>query len=222
MKIYCMADIHGFIEPFEAALSLVLPALQDSDTRLFLLGDYVHGPNDEMVLNRIMSLQETYGGRITVLLGNHEEMVLDGRQPLTGADSISKEKLQKYKAWMKKLPRYKQEGNAIFVHAGIDEEAEDLWKVGTPDFVFTEKYPAQTGFFPGGQKIIAGHEGTASISGDPDFHDIYYDGMSHFYIDGSVYESGRIPVLLYDSDKEEYYSITAGDNTLTLLSRRGK
>ena len=44
-------------------------------------------------------------------------------------------------------------------------------------------------------KIVAGHTGTAEISGDPGFHDIYFDGESHYYIDGTVLESGIIPVI---------------------------
>ena len=59
--------------------------------------------------------------------------------------------------------------SGIFVHAGIDEEAEDLWEWGTDDYTFTEKYPAQTGRFYNDMKIIAGHIGTAQISGDPRF-----------------------------------------------------
>ena len=87
---------------------------------------------------------------------------------------------------MRNLSRYYSEGNTIFVHAGIDEEAEDLWEWGTDDYAFTEKYPAQTGRFYNDMKIIAGHIGTAEISGDPRFHDIYFDGESHYYIDGTV------------------------------------
>jgi serine/threonine protein phosphatase 1 len=58
-------------------------------------------------------------------------------------------------------------------------------------------------------KVVAGHIGTASISGDKDFHGIYHDGSSHYYIDGSVYDSGTINVLLVDTDKDKYYSVTA-------------
>ena len=55
---------------------------------------------------------------------------------------------------------------------------------------------------------VAGHVGTAEISGDPRFHDIYYDGESHYYIDGTVLDSGIIPVLLVDTDEDKYYKVT--------------
>ncbi len=46
MKIYCMSDIHGYLEEFEEALSIVLEHLEEEDTKLILLGDYVHrGPD---------------------------------------------------------------------------------------------------------------------------------------------------------------------------------
>lgn len=117
---------------------------------------------------------------------------------------------------MQNLPRYDVEGNTIFVHAGIDEEAEDMWEWGTDDFTFTEKYPAQTGRFFGEWKIVAGHVGTAVISGDPGFHDIYYDGESHYYIDGTVNDSGILPVLMVDTEKDMYYRVTESGNWLIL------
>ena len=46
MKIYCISDIHGFLAEFEEALSLVLDHLDEPDTKLCLLGDYIHGGND--------------------------------------------------------------------------------------------------------------------------------------------------------------------------------
>ena len=41
MKIYCMSDIHACLESFEAALENVICHLDEDDTMLLLLGDYV-------------------------------------------------------------------------------------------------------------------------------------------------------------------------------------
>ena len=57
-------------------------------------------------------------------------------------------------------------------------------------------------------KVVAGHIGTSSISGDPVFHDIFYDGASHYYIDGTVSISGVIPVMMVDTEKDKYYKVT--------------
>ena len=207
--IYAMSDIHGCLDAFEYALSLVDFS---GDNKLILLGDYIHGPDSYGVLKKIIQLQNKYGSdKVIALLGNHEEMACDGRWPMGGnghADTYAHPEDDRYLMWMRTLPRYYAEGNTIFVHAGIEEEAEDLWEWGTDDFTFTEKYPAQTGRFYGGRKIVAGHIGTAEISGNPRFHDIYFDGESHYYIDGTVLESGRIPVLKIDTENNRYYRVT--------------
>ena len=111
---------------------------------------------------------------------------------------------------MQKLPLYHVESNIIFVHVGINEEAGDEWEWESTERDYLEKFPAETGYFNGGMIIVAGHIGTAVITGNPRFHDIYYDGESHYYIDGTVYESGVIPVIMYDADEETFYQVVEG------------
>ena len=223
MKLYCMSDIHGCLGEFEEALSLVAEHLEEDDVRLILLGDYIHGGADNRgVLDRVMALQHRYGmDKVVALMGNHEEFVLRGESDidhLTGRGGDDGEgdddgKDDKYVSWMGNLPLYYTEGNTIFVHAGIDEDAGDLWEWGSGDETFTGKYPAETGQIEGLEmKVVAGHVGTAEISGDPRYHDIYYDGASHYYIDGTVLSSGRIPVLKVDTETDRYYRVTeSGD-----------
>lgn len=216
--IYAMSDIHGCLDSFEHALSLIDLS---GDNKLILLGDYVHGPDDYGVLEKIIKMQSKYGAdKVIALIGNHEDMVCDGRWPLNETDDGSvrgrEEKEDQYISWMQNLPRYYTEGNTIFVHAGIDEEAEDLWEWGTDDFMFTEKYPAQVGKFYGNMKIVAGHVGTAEISGDPGFHDIFFDGESHYYIDGTALKSGMIPVIKIDTANDKYYRVTETGDWLIL------
>ena len=213
MHIYAMSDIHGCLPEFLDALELVEPRLKEKDAKLILLGDYVHGPDSYGVLKRIISLQRKYGrDKVIALMGNHEELVCDGRYPISGKDYDEQyeheDEEDEYISWMMDLPRYHVEGKTIFVHAGIDEEAEDMWELGTDDYTFTEKFPAQTGRFHGGMTIVAGHVGTSTISGDPRFHDIYFDGESHYYIDGSTLDSGIIPILMVDTEADKYYSLT--------------
>lgn len=216
--IYAMSDIHGCLDAFEYALSLIDLS---GDNKIVLWGDYVHGPDSYGVLKKIMHLQNKYGtDKVIALIGNHEDMVCDGRWPIGGIgdenDYTREAEEDLYIAWMQGLPRYYVEGNTIFVHAGIDEEAEDLWEWGTDDFSFTEKYPAQTGRFYGKMVIVAGHIGTAEISGNPRFHDIYFDGESHYYIDGTVLDSGVIPVMKIDTKNSKYYRVTETGDWLIL------
>ena len=215
--LYAISDIRGCLIQFEEALSLIDLS---GDNKLVLLGDYIHGPESYGVLDKIMDLEKRYGrDKVIALAGNHEDMALDGRWPISSerytddyADCDMKE--DRYLSWMQNLRRYYTTERQIFCHAGVDEEAGELWEWGTDDDTFVEKYPAETGEFI--MDIIAGHIGTAEISGDPHFHDIYYDGASHYYIDGTVLESGVIPILKVDTEKNKYYRVTETGDWLIL------
>ena len=212
MKIYCMSDIHGYLFEFDYALSLIEEQLEAPDTKLVFLGDYIHGPDSYGVLDRMITLPEKWGGdKVIALRGNHEDMVCDGTWPI-GEPRVKSEdgkydKDGRYIKWMKNLLFYYSEENIIFVHAGIDEELEDMWE-WTDEYTCMWKYPVQTGKFYGNLKIVAGHVGTAEIAQDPTFHDIFYDGESHYFIDGTVQESGAIPVLLIDTEANRFYRVT--------------
>jgi serine/threonine protein phosphatase 1 len=107
--------------------------------------------------------------------------------------------------WIRKMPLYYETKDQIFVHAGVDEEAEDMWKWGTPDETFMWKFPATTGPFL--KTVIAGHVGTSRLAKDENYHDIYHDGKSHYFIDGSVYKDGKLLLLVYDETTGEYMQL---------------
>lgn len=209
MIYYCISDIHGCIGALENALEIILPSLSEPNTALIMLGDYIHGGEDNYgVLDRIIALQDEYGkDKVIALMGNHDKMVCERRSTING-DCGSDERDKQYLGWLRKLPLFYKDKNTIFVHAGIDEEAEDLWHLGTAEHIFTEKYPAQTGRFYNDFKIVAGHVHTSSIAGDPDFNGIYYDGQSHYYIDADTIKSGFVNILKADTEKQEYYEVT--------------
>lgn len=132
-------------------------------------------------------------------------------------ETISKEAVQmilsNYKeviCWMRKMPSYFETGSQIFVHAGVDEEAGEYWMWGTSDSIFLGKFPAAKGKFY--KTIIAGHVGTGSrdLANDRSYHDVFYDGESHYYIDGSVYKGGKLLLLAYDEETDQYYQVENG------------
>lgn len=212
MKIYAMSDIHGCLQEFEAALELVDFS---GDNKLILLGDYIHSGADSYgVLKKIIKLQQKYGNdKVVALMGNHEELVIEGRAPIQESwgdglyDSGNSED-DNYIFFMQNLPLYHVEDNVIFVHAGVDEDAGEEWEWESTDRDFLEKYPAETGHFSGEMIIVAGHVGTAVITNNYRFHDIYFDGDSHYYIDATVYESGIINILMYDTEDEKFYQVS--------------
>lgn len=120
--------------------------------------------------------------------------------------------------WLRKLPYYYETENQIFVHAGIDEDAGDKWKHKTQVCEFTGKYPATTGSFY--KDIIAGHISATLLGGNKDFKGIYYDGESHFYIDGSVEHTGNLLVLTYDEKTGKYYSLEQENKRLVTRTMR--
>lgn len=112
-------------------------------------------------------------------------------------------------AWMRKLRLFYETDTQIFVHAGVDEEIpeeEAAWcTIGTPDYVMTGKYPPSVGPFY--KDIIAGHVAASYLARDKGFRGIFFDGQSHYYIDGSAIKSGSILCLAYDGDKRAYYQL---------------
>ncbi len=119
--------------------------------------------------------------------------------------------------WIREMPHYYETTDQIFVHAGIDEEAQEDWKWGTADDFFLWKYPATFGPFL--KDIIAGHTGTAALAGNDSFHDIYYDGENHYFIDGSVYKGGKLLLLAYEKESGKYYQVEDGQMMPVVKSR---
>ncbi len=215
MRAYAISDIHGCLIEFNYALSLIENDLSKHDTCLIICGDFIHGGEDSKgVLDRIIELQENYGTeKVIALAGNHDLWLADGSASLDNMlitnDECYDDDIDYYKDWISSLPLYYEEGNTIFVHAGIDEQAGEYWDYYCDTQTFTSKYPAEIGKIVGLDKIVvAGHVGTSEIANNPNFHDIYYDGASHYYIDGTVLDSGEIPVLMVDTEKDEYFKVT--------------
>lgn len=138
---------------FEDALQLVDFS---GENKLLLLGDYIHGGDNYGVLDRIIALQRKYGtDKVIALRGNHEDMAIEGSCRISenktershNIDYDEDDRDDEYISWMENLPVYYVEGNTIFCHSGIDEEAKDFWEYGTDEYTFTGKYPAQTGKF---------------------------------------------------------------------------
>lgn len=196
--IYAMSDIHGETELLKEMLKLV--DLQDKNNKLILLGDYVdHKSKNYDILTFIKNFQENYRNQVVILLGNHEFMLLEyiANKQVPFNDNVIID-------WLKSLPYYFETDTQIFVHAGIDEEAEELWKYGSENYYFCSKYPHTTGKFI--KDIIAGHISTSEISGKSNYHKVYWDKQSHFFIDGDTPISKIIAVLKYDTILKKYSS----------------
>lgn len=137
---------------------------------------------------RTCSMETINREAVQMILSNHEKMIW----------------------WMQKMPSYVETESQIFVHAGVDEEAGEFWMWGTSDSILLGKFPATKGKFY--KTIVAGHVGTSTwnLADDRNYHDVFYDGESHYYIDGSVYENGKLLLLAYNEDTGKYYQAENG------------
>lgn len=196
--LYAMSDMHGDMEAFERSMAVV--DLSHPESKLILCGDYMPPPDGDFTMIRgIMRLQEAHPGQVIALMGNHEYRFVEEHR-------FSEHEDDPAFAWMRELPLYYETPTQIFVHAGVDEEAEDLWKWGTEDACFCEKIPWSEGPFL--KDVIAGHIGTYNMAGDEGFHEVYWDGASHYYLDGTVHRSHMVPVLKYDIERKRYTAFT--------------
>lgn len=203
MNIFAMSDIHGNVDAFKRNLDLI--DLNNEDNKLILLGDYLSRYNyeDVRVIKMIIDLQNKYKDRVIALMGNHELYLLDDYK--YNNLNINDEIID----WINNLPYYYETKDQIYVHAGVDEEVGEYWKVVDNDSYFCNKYPYSIGTFH--KDIIAGHISAleiASIENECiENGDIYYDGKSHYYIDGDTEHTNLIPMLMYDCKIKKYQVI---------------
>lgn len=181
-----------------------LVALRGNHEEWFL--DYMHGIGDEWLVEDC-KLQTSRTFLKQEQLEKVQDMALNGRvqdvyEYIINCINENHKTLMK---WLNHLPYFYETENQIYVHAGIDEEAGDLWKYGTAEFIFTGKYPPTKGKFL--KDIIAGHVWAKHVSRDKNHRGVFYDGMSHFYIDGSVARTKQLLCLAYDEDSGAYYDV---------------
>ena len=176
------------------------------------------GMQELMTFNDWLRNDFEYGANtISTFVSDQQMTLLDRMSKTCSLETISKEAVKMLLSghgdlirWIQKMPAYYDADDQIFVHAGVDEEAEEYWMWGTSEDVLLGKFPASKGKFY--KTIVAGHVGTGSreLANDRTYHDVYYDGESHYYIDGSVYKEGKLLLLGYDESEGKYYQIEDG------------
>jgi serine/threonine protein phosphatase 1 len=76
MRTLAIGDIHGCATAFDTLMALLKPKREDL---IVTLGDYVsRGPDSRGVIDRLVTLSK--GGRLVALRGNHEQMMMEGRE----------------------------------------------------------------------------------------------------------------------------------------------
>lgn len=179
---------------------------------------YSDGTEYDFTFNDWLRTDFEYGANtISTFVSESQMDFLNQISRTSSLETVSKEAVQMILSahkelidWIRRMPSYFETDRQIFVHAGVDEEAGEYWMWGTSDDILLGKFPASKGKFY--KTIVAGHVGTGTrdLANDRIYHDVYYDGESHYYIDGSVYKGGKLLLLGYDEADETYYQIEHG------------
>jgi serine/threonine protein phosphatase 1 len=138
-RAIAISDIHGCLKTFKALIESEVK-LEKSD-KLYLLGDYIdRGPDSKGVLDYILQLiSEKYD--VTVLKGNHEEMLLRSIHDqnyltswlINGGDktldsfkiNLFEEMPSMYVDFIRSMGSFKVLDSYILVHAGINFTLEN-------------------------------------------------------------------------------------------------
>ncbi len=157
MRTLVIGDIHGKLRLLDRLLSEI--EYRPSEDRLVLIGDLVdRGEDSRGVVERAITLKKEAPETVSVLRGNHEEMMLAALKPDGGvavnADSElwyyngGIETLESYLAdgdqltvpaehydFLASLPSWHEDEHSIYVHASLveDEEGEFLHPSETAD-----------------------------------------------------------------------------------------
>ena len=127
-RIIAVGDIHGC---YYTLLDLLEKIKYDKNyDKLIFLGDYIdRGKNSFEVVSYLINLQKTVGNNNCIcLMGNHEDMIINGDKSLWDLNGGKNTRRSYYKNnyfwknhfwWFKKLPLYYEDKDFIFCHAGL-------------------------------------------------------------------------------------------------------
>lgn len=218
-EFFVVSDIHGHLTELNKLLTQWNPNTQT----LVLLGDYVdRGDYSKEVLDLTIHLQNTYKDKVIVLLGNHDECLLDTLkgvkygtpyssitdykviQQFTQVDNLT-EQLDYYINYLESLKFYHQEGKILFTHAGFNTEL-DNWQDSTKDdFIWIRNHYIGNNNNTGLINVF-GHTPGVAIIGHR-CPSILTSREGFIGIDGGVHMRGRLNGIVVDIEGNllDYY-----------------
>lgn len=199
-RIYAIGDVHGCRDALDTLLALIDAddaARPAASTTLVFLGDLIdRGPDSRGVVERAMTLER----RTVLLMGNHEEILLDawegdlragamfmrigGRETLAsyGVDDVA-DLPRAHVAFIRRFADSHRAGDYLFVHAGV-----------RPGVALAEQTPGDMRWirrrfteseFDHGVTVVHGHSTTLAV-----------DERAHRVgIDTGAYATGRLTAL---------------------------
>jgi serine/threonine protein phosphatase 1 len=180
-KTYAIGDIHGSLAKLRGLIARCERDAGGEPMTLVFIGDYIdRGPDSRGVVDYVMRLEARLGANAIVLKGNHEELAVAaaddsmraGNWLLNGGDKTlrsygvasAQELPADHLAWFRGLRLRFDDGQRLFVHAGIDP-ARPLDDQDAHDLVWIRE-PFLTDARDHGRLIVHGH--TPLRTGTPD------------------------------------------------------
>jgi len=121
MKRYVIGDVHGCYDELVELVLRIREHANGEEYKMIFVGDYVdRGLNSRGVVELVIELQKR--GHIA-LMGNHEDMLLDGDFTYAAQTLVSYNALlmpEDVLEWMRSLPKYYEDDTIIVAHAGAN------------------------------------------------------------------------------------------------------
>lgn len=126
MKTYAIGDLQGCAHETQLLLEQIHVDAQ-GDANILFVGDLINrGPDSLGALRRVRALQESSGGRVEALLGNHDLHLLAvaaGAQAVSPSDTLdailAAPDRDELIAWLRQRPLAMMSGRCLLVHAGV-------------------------------------------------------------------------------------------------------
>lgn len=232
-KAFVVSDIHGMYESFEQLLRY-----WQQEDELVILGDMIdRGPQSLEVLQKIMQLQQTH--KVTVVMGNHDQMLLDFlrypkeaqsryernggmatlqsllaeafARPIEEYVSLIPQKRPDELAFLAKSKRFYVFNQVLFTHAGFDTRLEDWQLTAKDDFIWIREHYT----LPNKTSYtnVFGHTPTKYINPDETNRIWLGDEGRYVAIDGGAVYGGQLNGLLIREDGQivQTYAIPSTD-----------
>jgi serine/threonine protein phosphatase 1 len=182
LRTYALSDIHGHLDKLARLVARCRSDAGGDGARFVFMGDYIdRGPDSRGVIEYLIDFQRRQPGDVVCLCGNHEDLALvaiddPGEIDQWVAINSGDTTLQSYGVtvplelpaqhvhWMRSLATHHDDGQRLFVHAGVDpsrpldrQDRYDLLWMREPFLSDPRDY---------GRLIVHGH--TPLIGGQPD------------------------------------------------------